>query len=234
MSDSDPELFVFCRRVSLFQIHLFVSFQKCLQFCLHVFSSSTEIMAKKEGIGFLISDTNPNDLLCWLVTRRKYRSVSVAAVESGCAPYFEEQEAPIFSPLSLLPPRHYSITTLPSSIAPLPPLPPPPSLYKQFWPKPKLPLQHFAVKLAFRVWTRSGPGPPLATSSSACICIYKVLQNHVHTVGRYQNSSKSSTTQLNILIFQTTHQKCKAQTLVMSYIFSLTGSSGPSPVRRCC
>ena len=79
-------------------------------------------MAKKEGIGFLISDTNQNDLLCWLVTRRKYRSVSVAAVESGCAPYFEEQEAPIFSPLSLLPPRHYSITTLPSSIAPLPPL----------------------------------------------------------------------------------------------------------------
>ena len=190
-------------------------------------------MAKKEGIGFLISDTNPNDLLCWLVTRRKYRSVSVAAVESGCAPYFEEQEAPIFSPLSLLPPRHYSITTLPSSIAPLPPLPPP-SMYKQFWPKPKLPLQHFAVKLAFRVWTRSGPGPPLATSSSACICIYKVLQNHVHTVGRYQDSSKSSTTQLNILIFQTTHQKWEAQTLVMSYIFSLTGSSGPSPVRRCC
>ena len=85
----------------------------------------TKIMAKKEGIGFLISDTNPNDLLCWLVTRRKYRSVSVAAVESGCAPYFEEQEAPIFSPLSLLPPRHYSITTLPSSIAPLPPPPPP-------------------------------------------------------------------------------------------------------------
>ena len=76
-------------------------------------------MAKKEGIGSLISDTNPNDLLCWL----KYRSVSVAAVESGCAPYFEEQEAPIFSPLSLLPPRHYSITTLPSSIAPLPPSP---------------------------------------------------------------------------------------------------------------
>ena len=82
-------------------------------------------MANKEGIGSLISDTNPNDLLCWLVTRRKYRSVSVAAVESGCAPYFEEQEAPIFSPLSLLPPRHYSITTLPSSIAPLPPSPPP-------------------------------------------------------------------------------------------------------------
>ena len=173
-------------------------------------------MAKKECIVFLISDTNPNDLLCWLVTRRKYQSVSVAAVESGCAPYFEEQEAPIFSPLSLLPPRHYSITTLPSPLAPLPPPPPPPPLYKQFWPKPKLPLQHFAVKLAFRVWTRSGPGPPLATSSSACICIYKVLQNHVHTVGRYQNSSKSSTTQLNILVFQTTHQKWEAQTFVMS------------------
>ena len=165
-------------------------------------------MAKKEGIGSLISDTNPNDLLCWLVTRRKYRSVSVAAVESGCAPYFEEQEAPIFSPLSLLPPRHYNHPALlHSTIAPLPP-----SLYKQFWPKPKLPLQHFAVKLAFQVWTRSGPGPPLAKSSSACICIYKVL----HTVGRYQNSSKSSTTQLNILVFQDTQQKCKAQTFVMS------------------
>ena len=112
-------------------------------------------MAKKEGIGSLISDTNPNYLLCWLVSRRKYRSVSVAAVESGCAPYFEEQEAPIFSPLSLLPPRHYNHPALlHSTIAPLPP-----SLYKQFWPKPKLPLQHFAVKLAFQVWTRSGPGP---------------------------------------------------------------------------
>ena len=122
MSDSDPELFVFCRRVSLFQIHLFVSFQKCLQFCLHVFSSSTEIMAKKEGIGFLNLDTNPKILLCWLVTRRKYRSVSVAAVESGCAPYFEEQEAPIFSPLSLLPPRHYNHPALlHSTIAPPPP-----------------------------------------------------------------------------------------------------------------